>query len=844
MKKIIILFLSALVLTVTGVKAQTPEAGVSKELAQQRVANISKVAYSLTFNIPADEKQDVSGTATITFTENAKEDVILDFQGRLTGNCMVNGRKRGVQLINEHIIIPKKFVKVGENIVELSFVSLDKGLNRNGDYMYTLFVPDKARSCFPCFDQPDLRAHFTAQLTVPEGWKSIVNDGLSPIPTYLFSFVAGKFNEVTAQREGYTLRALYRETDLEKVAQFDKIFDEVGQSIKWMEGYTGLKYPFKEYGMIILPGYQMGGMEHPGAVQFSERRLFLSKKPSQEELLNRAELIAHETAHQWFGNMVSLKWFEDIWAKELIANFMASKITRRQYSKIDHDLNFLRTYHARALAIDRTEGTHPIAQPLDNLNHAGMLYDAIVYDKAPVMMRILEQIMTPEVLQTGLQKYLNTYYFGSASWDDLINMLDQEAPSAGVKEFCNVWLKEKGMPLIHTTYKDGKLVVRQTDPYGRGLCWRQKFDVRLIYDMDRSRTVTVDMRDTTFTMATKRPSSIIPNYDGRGYGRFTLDEEYTRKLPLRLITTRNDMQRYALLLTLYDNYLMGRIPASYFGEIYRCMIKEKNPLIMQLAVTHMMKIAFDQEVTSRRTLEQCIMDIIPENRNPECRQTIVRIMSQYATSPDVLQQIENIWTKHNDPQFNEHDYMNMAYRLAIMNPSRWQQIITTERQKLKNDDLLKEFDYVSRACNPDVAAQKELFNSLLKPENRVQEPWALHTLLLLSSDVREPQSISYIAPGLAALPQIQQTSDVFFPAGWAAALISQHKGFDAKAEVEKFLSSNTQCPQNLKNKVLEAAWVLMKQEFYVEAYKAKPIVAPKPAKRRAAPAKKAPAKKK
>ncbi len=811
------------VLAVTGIDAQTPEAGVSKELAQQRVTNISKVSYNLTFNIPADTKQNVNGTVIITFTENVKEDLILDFQGKLTGTTLVNGRKRNVKLANEHIIIPRKFIKAGENTVELNFVSLDKGLNRNGEYMYTLFLPDKAHSCFPCFDQPDMRAHFTAQLNVPEGWKSIVTDGLSPIPTYLFSFVAGKFNEMTAQRDDITLRALYRESDFDKVSQFDKIFDEVNQSVKWMEGYTGLKYPFKEYGMIILPGYQMGGMEHPGAVQFSERRLFLGKKPSQEEQLNRAELIAHETAHQWFGTIVSMKWFEDAWAKELIANFLASKITRHKFSRVDHDLNFIRTYHARAMAIDRTDGTHPIAQPLDNLNHAGMLYDAIVYDKGPVLMRILEQIMSPEVLQSGLQKYLNNNYFGSASWNDLIDTLDKEAPSAGIKAFCDVWLKEKGMPVIHTTYKDGKLVVKQTDPFKRGICWRQKFDVRLIYDIDRSRTVTVDMRDSVFTLAVKRPSSIIPNYDGLGYGRFTLDENYTQKLPLRLITTRNDLQRYALLLTLHDNYLMGRIPASYFGEIYRCMVKERNPLVMDLAVRHMLKIAFDQEVTSRRTLEQCIMDIIPENRSPECRQTIVRLMSQCATSPDVLRQIEAIWTKRKDTQFNEHDYMNMAYRLAIMNPSRWQEILSTERQQLKSEDLIKEFDYVSRACNPDSAAQQQLFNSLLKPENRVQEPWALHTLMLLASDVREPQSISYIVPGLNALPQIQQTSDIFFPGGWAHALVSQHKSLEAKTAVETFLNNSPQCPQSLKNKVLEAAWPLMKQEFYVEAYKAKPI---------------------
>jgi aminopeptidase N len=551
-------------------------------------------------------------------------------------------------------------------------------------------------------------------------------------------------------------------------------------------------------------------MEHPGAIQMNDRRLFLGENPSQEDQLRRTELIAHETAHLWFGDVVSLKWFEDVWTKEVFANFMASKITRRQFTKVDHDLNFIKTYQARAIAIDRTEGTHPIAQSLTNQNEAAMLYDNIIYDKAPVMMRMLEQMMGAKAMQSGLQKYLRKYYFKNASWDDLIETLDSEAPAAGVRQMSEVWVKQKGMPTIHTTYQAGKIVVSQHDPYKRGLCWRQKFDIRIVNDLGRSRTITVDMQQPTMTFDIgQAPSYIIPNYSGSGYGRFTLDGEYIRQLPKRLIITRDDLQRYALLLTLYDNYLMGNIPASYFGELYRNMMKEKNPLIMQTCIDHMFKIAFDQPSRERQTIEQCIMDLLPENRSEECRRTIIRKMSRHATAPEVVQQIYNIWASHSDRLFDEHDYMEMAYRLAIMRPQEWKQIIATERERLSSDLLRQEFDYVSRACNPDVSAQRQLFNDLLKPENRKQEPWALHVIELLNADVREPQNNVYITSSLSSLEYLQQTSDIFFSSDWLMALLSGHKSTEASRLVDQFLKKNTNLRPQLRNKILEAAWPLM-----------------------------------
>ena len=816
MKKVMIFFLLAMCLSTQSVKAQMLVKGVSKELAEHRKANISQVVYDLTFNIPSKPYESVKGKAIISFNLEVREDVVLDFQGQIDGTCYIhdeNDKRHATDILyqDEHIIIPMELLTEGKNKIELPFIANDKALNRNDDYMYTLFVPDMARSVFPCFDQPDLRAVFVTTLKVPSGWKTMASDNVCQLPTYLYSFVAGKFQEKSTVRNGRRMRALYRESDPDKVAQLDQVFDEASQALDWMEGYTGIACPFKEYGLVILPGYQFGGMEHPGAIQMNDRRIFLEKQATQEEKMARMELIAHETAHLWFGDLVSLKWFEDVWAKEVMANFLASKMVRRSFSDINHDLNFLKTYQTRAIAIDRTEGTHPIAQELTNMSDARLLYDNIIYDKAPVMLRMLEETMGAPEMQTGLQKYLNDHVFKNASWDELVSALDEATPSANVKQFSEVWVKQKGMPTIHTTYKNGHLVITQNDPYHRGIVWPQKFQVRLVYDLGTSRTITVDMKEATRTIRVNdKPDYIIPNYNGKGYGHFTLDNEYAVLLPKRLITTRSDLHRYALLQTIHDNYLLGRIPPIHFAELNRMMMTEQNPLIISATIDHMFRIAFDMPAEQRKTLELCMMDLIDKNPSKDMRQLMIRKLSTHATAPELIDRIYTIWQQHNDPLLSEQDYMNMAYRLAILRSDTSSPILAAQRKRLKTDDERREFDYISRVCTSDPMLRVRLFNEMLKPQNREKEPWALKAFQLLNADVYEPQSNVYIESGLKSLQYIEQTSDIFFPTNWLKALLAEHKSREARLTVEKFINNNPNYPEHLRRKILEAAWFLTK----------------------------------
>ena len=734
------------------------EPGVSHALAEYRARHVSQVAYRLSFAIPEEREQPVANTTAITFCWDGEGDLQLDFQGQLTAG-RVNGRKiRREWYRDEHIVIPAKLLRHGSNTVELQTLSQDKALNRQADYLYTLFVPDHARSVFPCFDQPDLKAVFSLTLDMPEGWTAITNSG-EPIPTYLFSFTAGKFHEQTATRDGRELRALYRETDPAKVAQLPIIFDEIALALKWLETYTGIPYPFGQYGFAILPGYQFGGMEHPGCIQYRDQTLLLGPNPTPDEELNRLHLLAHETAHMWFGDLVTMRWFDDVWTKEVFANFMADKIAREQFPDINHDLSFLRTHYIPALATDRTLGTHPIQQPLDNLNQAGLLYGNIIYHKAPIMMRKLEQQMGEEAFRRGLQKYLRQFAFGNATWDDLIAILDGEAPQASIPDFDRQWVKQKGVPL------------KALDPRGETL----------------------------------------PNADGMDYVRYELADRESAEVFARRIDGMPTAQcRLAAVMTLYENMLLHHIlPRDLFRATKILASAEEDELLLAAYGNYLGAALSYMDGDERDSCERQLWQAAREHPVRPFRQQLLRSLARQAVSAEVTDSLHAVWTEGNDPLLNPRDFMQMACHLAVVRPDSWQQIVATQRSRLHNADVLKEFDFVSRACTPDTAEQKRLFGSLLRQENRAVEPYASAMLALLNDPTREPFSISFITPGLDILEEIQQTGDIFFPLSWCQALLGGHRSQEAARLVQDFLDSHPDYPGPLRNKLLQAAHTLL-----------------------------------
>jgi len=796
--------------------AVTIQDGVSLELATFRSANITDVSYSLSFTVPDQLAKPVSFHETLTFVWAGDEDLQIDFQGRpdqLDNVITVNGHELATDLRHEHIIIPHVSLSPGKNQVTISGRSGDKALNRHEDYLYTLFVPDHARSAFPCFDQPDLKARFSLSLALPDGWVSISNDTQKPIPTYLFSFTAGRFQLQTAMRDGRNITALYRETDSLKVAQLPIVFDQVALSLRWMEEYTGIPYPFEKYDFVVLPGYQFGGMEHPGCIQFTDWEIFLGPHPTPDEEMTRLNLIAHETSHMWFGDLVTMRWFNDVWTKEVFANFMADKISREQFPDVNHDLAFIKAHYPLSMNTDRTRGTHPIQQPLDNLNKAGLLYGNIIYHKAPIMMRKLEQEKGAEALQQGLRSYLTRYAYGNATWDDLIAELDKFAPEHSAQSFSNVWVKQKGLPTITidgTDTRDGSLEIRQHDSYGRSLVWKQGFDVSFANENGISKSTAVYMETAQTYVEGINGMTPILNSNGEGYGHFVIDPRTRPFLAEGWRTMPDDMTRYAAVLNLYENYHLSTITANTLVEILlNYLSHEKNELVASTTASCLGNLTPRLEALQRATAERRMFDMMQSHSLQSVRQTLLRQLSLKATTPDVVDSLYGVWQDHRSTLLNNRDYMRMAYHLAIMLPERWQEILGTERTYLKTDDERKEFDFISRACNPDEMVQQQLFNDLLKVENRRVEPWARTMLALLNDPTREPLSNRYLVPGLDILEEIQRTGDIFFPGYWLSSLLEGHSSEGARQAVSGWIEAHPMLPAALMNKLLENAYWLL-----------------------------------
>ena len=802
------------------------EEGISLELAQLRKQEIKDLKYSLRFSIPEQKQEAVEGETRIQFTIQKPQEIILDFResANKVKEVSVNGQPTEYTFLNEHIILPKSSTIEGKNEVYIRFTAGNQSLNRNDEFLYTLLVPDRARTVFPCFEQPNLKAAFTLQLEVPTEWEAVSNTSIAseniingkkhitflptePLSTYLFSFVAGKLKKVEYADGERILTAYHRETDPKKVTQLNDIFEQVASSLHWLEDYTDVPYPFAKYSFIILPGFQYGGMEHTGATLYNDNSMFLSEHPTLDEELARAKLIAHETAHMWFGDFVTMDWFNDVWTKEVFANYFAACIVEPLFPSVNHSLNWIKTYTAASLSEDRTLGSNSIRQPLDNLRNAGLIYGNIIYNKAPVMMQKLVEIMGEEAYQEGIREYLKTYAYSNATWDDLITILDAKSEE-DLATFSDVWVNQKGMPHITFTNRCGQLEIRQRDPLNRGLIWPQHFQITFIGD--EITTVEVDLSQETYALTVPlNTKAILPNTDERGYGLFIPDEQSRAWLLAHWQEMTDDTARQSLLMLLYENYQHRLITdKEWINALLNGLKTEKNALIASTLCGYL---SGPMQKLKDEKLEETIWLWTEKHPIASCRLQLIRCLISNASAPQSIDKLYQLWEKQSHPMLNERDYMTMAYELALYNPEKYENILTTQRNRITNPDRLRQFDFISQAVTPDTLQMDAFFQSLLKAENRRIEPWAASALAYLNHPLREKYAVKYIRPGLEVLQEVQRTGDIFFPKNWVSALLRNHKSKEAYQEVQAFFKAHPGYSPLLTNKILQAAWPLYKE---------------------------------
>ncbi len=813
------------------------ELGVAWELAEHRQRTIRELSYQIELGIPEDRSEPIVGTTVLSFLWDDPDefDLVVDFMspGERVHNVLVNGVEVAWSPVHDHVVVPAKDLRRGLNEVRLDYVAGDEALNRSDEFLYTLFVPDRAHFSLPVFDQPNLKASVAWTLRVPEGWKAVANGPLDeastvqeertlsflptrPIPTYLFAFAAGEFEEDYEVVGDRTLRMYHRETDTAKVERNrEAIFQLHARALEWLEGYTGIEYPFQKFDFALIPSFQYGGMEHPGGILYRQGGLMLDETATQGQILGRASLIAHETAHMWFGDLVTMNWFDDVWTKEVFANFMAAKIVHPSFPDIDHELRFLMAHHPSAYGVDRTRGANPIRQPLENLREAGSLYGAIIYQKAPIVMRHLEARVGEDTFRDGLREYLETFSYGNATWPDLIEILDRRSPE-DLASWSRVWIEEPGRPTIAVTIDGADVVLEQIDPAGLGRVWPQTLHVRVARE-EGDTLVALELGDEPAVVSGvggERLRYVLPNGSGLEYGLFSLDEASLGYLVEHAGSLDDGRVRGTAWVTLWDQVLEGRLdPGTFLDVALPALAAEEDELnlgrILGYVSTAYWRLLEPAERARRApAVEAAIWGGVESDRPVTARASFLGSFRDVVLSPDGVGRLRRLWAGEEvvvGLPLSEGDQTALAGALAVRGVEGWAEILDEQAARIANPDRKARFDFVRPSLDADPSVREAFFRSLAEPSNREREPWVLEGLGHLHHPLRAEASSDLIRPALDMVEEIKRTGDIFFPGRWLGATLGGHNEVEAAEAVRRFLDETPQLPSRLRGKVLQSA---------------------------------------
>jgi puromycin-sensitive aminopeptidase len=342
-------------------------------------------------------------------------------------------------------------------------------------YAFTQCEAAEARRIFPCFDEPSFKARFAVRVTVDAGHAAIGNAPVAHeerrgrkrvvtfaetplLSTYLFALAVGPLEASRVRRCGATPVRVWHVPGKGRLAAFG--LEAAARSLARLERYFGLPYPYGKLDLVAVPDFEAGAMENAGAVFFRETLLLTDPRTvSIAERKRVAEVIAHELAHMWYGNLVTMAWWDDLWLNEAFATWMAYRVVAdwhpewRMWETFEHD-------RAAALALDALTNTHPIYAPVRSVAEATENFDVITYEKGAAVVRMIEHYLGASTFRAGVRRYMRRHREGNATAADLWRALE-EASGLDVGRVAQSWIAQPGFPLVTLARTRGGRRVRQ-----------------------------------------------------------------------------------------------------------------------------------------------------------------------------------------------------------------------------------------------------------------------------------------------------------------------------------------------------------------------------------------------
>jgi aminopeptidase N len=820
--------------------------GVSHDLAIHRTAQIRDVRYAMTLDLT--RRDTARGDVRLSFVSRTPGDVIIDFRGPSISAVIVNGiALTTLDWNGAHFRLPARLIKQGPNVVIASFTtpiapsgaplirSHDETDGR--DYLYTLLVPSDAHALFPCFDQPDLKARLTLQLVVPMGWTAIANgkersaspsaNGTAttfafaesdPLPTYLFAIAAGPYATFNG---GARHTPLLVRTSRAREVEVDSLQNQVGSALTSLERYFGIPYPFQQFRYMLSPAFPFGGMEHPGVTMFNEESFIYREPPTLSQRLGRRATIYHEVAHQWFGDYVTMRWFDDLWLKEGFATYMAAKMQDLEHLPNPWMSFYLRNKPA-AYDVDLTAGTTPVWQQLGNLDQAKSNYGAIVYNKAPGVLKQLNYLVGDSAFRAGVHNFLIAHPYGNATWRDLLAAIGSAA-----RQNLDAWgadyILRPGMPIIEQRLElaDGKirrfrLIQRPAQPaLSKPGPWPIRTQVALVRQGAPPTLLSVTLRtestDVSEAVGLPAPDFVFANANDNAYGLVLPDSISTAWLERHVGSVDDDFLRAMLWGALWDLVRETRMsPRRFLGAALRELPNERDEQIAGGIIGRVRRdveaylSAADRNALIPAVEQTLVAGATNAGRSYGLRKSHFDAYVDLASTPTALARLD-AWldsaTAAGLPLRQPSRWAIVTRLLAVAAPRAEQRLADETRRDTTAGGNRRAF--VAAAVRPDAVTKERYFQRYFS-DSTLNEEWVTASLHLFNDPDQSALTLPYLAPALDSLPWIQRNRRIFFLGSWLSAFVGGQRSPEALRIIDDFFASHQDLPTDLRQKILQS----------------------------------------
>jgi aminopeptidase N len=599
---------------------------LTADYARQRSQRISGVEYDLQLSLDA-LSDEFPGRLEMRFVlSDPGAPVTVDFTDGSIDEVRVNGQRVPVQYNGAHITLPQDHLRSGGNEVHMVFrhpySRSGQGLHRFIDpedgraYLHSHFEPYDANRLFPCFDQPDLKATYTLEVEAPAPWvvvsaareSEVISLGdrniwrfeeMGPISTYIFPLHAGDYRVWESDSDGIPLRLFARHTLAEYVVPEDW-FDLTRKGFAYFQEWFDFPYPYGKYDQLIVPEFNIGGMENVAAVTYNEK-LIRRGQYTREEMERLANVLLHEMSHMWFGDLVTPQWWDGLWLKEAFATYMAflAQAEATEYRDAWH--MFYSDSKQRAYVADQLVTTHPIEVPVDDTHYAFANFDRITYQKGASVLTQLSHYVGHDTFRDGVRNYLKRHAGGATTLEDFIGELEGAA-GRDLTHWVRDWLNQPGVNTLRAVWscEDGyisKFTVEQSAPVEHPVLRRHRVQLG-VYRWNRDQNafettvvpvlVSDERTEAEAVHGLPCPTLVYPNHGDWGFVRIELDDETLAALPDRIQDIGDPLLRSMFWQSRWDMMRDAKLSIAELGNlIVREIPGERSEKVLRQVAGHL-----------------------------------------------------------------------------------------------------------------------------------------------------------------------------------------------------------------------------------------------------------------